>query len=75
MPTLQRTGRRMTQGSAPPDANGTSAVGTVPEQRADSPASRVADGVKEFGDDAGTVAQVASAFATSPDERTMSSKS
>ena len=63
MPTLQRSGKRMAHGSAPTDANGTPAVDTVPAQRPDNPAPRVADGVKEIAGDAGTVAQVAPAFA------------
>ena len=64
MPTLQRSGKRMAHGSAPTDANGTPAVDTVPAQRPDNPAPRVADGVKEIAGDAGTVAQVAPACST-----------
>ena len=63
MPTLQRSGSRMAYDSAPLDANSTPAVDTVPAQRPANPATRVTDGVKEIASDAGTVAQVASAFA------------
>lgn len=63
MPILQRSGSRLTHDSAPPDANGTRAPDTVPAQRPANPVPRVADGVKEMAGDAGTVAQVATAFA------------
>jgi RHS repeat-associated protein len=62
MPTLQRSGPYTRGGPLPYVSHGP-AEATVPAERPPDPVRRVADGVKDFGNAAGSAAQVAAAFA------------